>query len=254
MPLAKALGIGVPRDEWIQVPIVCFLVEHPGAGLILVDTGIHSSIERDPAENLGRLYGSLTRGMQLEAPTLDLLAHRGVDPADVSTVVMTHLHFDHAGAMSELPDATFLLDELEWDAASRPLGLLHGYTRRQLDHPLDLRTLDFDAEGVDSFASFGRSLDLFGDGSVRLVATPGHTEGHLSVVLRLREREALLCGDAAYTAQTLEYGHLPGRVEDGHLFGRSLREIQRYLELTPGTLVVPGHDLERWRALEPLYS
>ncbi len=129
-----------------------------------------------------------------------------------------------------------------------------GYVRGHIDHPFDFRLLDFDGEAVDAFASFGRALDLFGDGSVRLVATPGHTHGHLSVVLRLRSREALLCGDAAYTTDTLDHGHLPGQVVDEHLFRRSLREITRYRELTPEALVIPGHDLAAFEALEPRYD
>ena len=105
---------------------------------------------------------------------------------------------------------------------------MQGYWGRQFDHAFEWRTVDFESPDADSFATFGRSLDLFGDGSVRLVSTPGHTAGHLSVVLRLREREALLTGDAAYTRRTIEETALPYRMEDEHRFRRSLREIQLY--------------------------
>ncbi len=252
----RTFGLGVSRDEWVPIPIVSFLVEHPGAGVVLVDTGLHPSVGLDPSLNLGRLYGWLMRDALTspeESVTAQLL-DRGIEPGAVRTVVMTHLHFDHSSAMSELPEATFLVDELEWEAATAPLAGLRGYVKGHFVPELDVRLLDFDGEGVESFATFGRSFDLFGDGSVRLVSTPGHTHGHLSVVLRLREREALLCGDAVYTTRTLETSHLPGRTEDGHLFRRSLREMQRYLEQTPGTLVVPGHDMEAWERLEAAYD
>lgn len=252
----KAFGLGARRDDWVPIPFVSFLVEHPGAGPLLVDTGLHPSIGLDPALNLGRLYGWIMRDALAspeESVTAQLL-DRGLDPREIATVVMTHLHFDHTSAMTELPEAAFLVDELEWEAATAPFALLHGYVKRHFSPELDVRLLDFDAAEVDSFTTFGRSLDIFGDGSVRLVATPGHTDGHVSVVVRLRDREALLCGDAAYTMRTLERSDMPGRTADDHLFRRSLREMQRHLEQTPGTLVVPGHDLECWEALESVYE
>ena len=135
---------------------------------------------------------------------------------------------------------------------SRPAT--HGYVRRQFDHAFDFRTIDFGGDGVDSFATFGRAVDVFGDGSVRLVFTPGHTLGHMSVVLRLKGREALVAGDAIYTRKALETGHKPYRKEDEHLYERSLREIQIYTEQTPDALVIPGHDMAAWRELSPTYE
>jgi N-acyl homoserine lactone hydrolase len=191
--------------------------------------------------------------MQADQAVSAQLRERGIDAADVETVVITHLHADHASGISGFPESTFVLSELEWRAASSG-GALQGYLSRLFDHAFDYRTLDFDGPASDSFASFGRSLDLIGDGSVRLVFTPGHTKGHLSVVLRLKGREALLTGDAVYTMRTLRDSHLPARMEDEHDFRRSLREIQLYAEQTPDALIVPGHDMEAWRSLELLYE
>ena len=50
---ARALGIGVPNDQWIEFPVVAFLAEHPGFGHFLIDTGFHSSVAVDPKQNLG---------------------------------------------------------------------------------------------------------------------------------------------------------------------------------------------------------
>jgi len=241
---AKALGVRVPRDQWTEVPVVAFLIEHPGAGPVVVDTGLHPSAAVDPKGAMGRFGGLVFKDirMEQEESVPAQLRGRGIDPSRVATVVMTHLHADHAGAISEFPGATFVLSDLEWEAASDS-GPLHGYVKRQFDHAFDYRLLDFESAESDSFASFGRSFDLFGDGSVRLVFTPGHTRGHLSVVLRLADREALLCGDAAYTRSTIEETRLPYKMDDEHRFKRSLREIQLYLEQTPDALIVPGHDM-----------
>jgi N-acyl homoserine lactone hydrolase len=251
----RALGIGVPEDEYVDAPIGSFLLEHPGVGIVLVDTGLHPSVAVDPRQNLGSLAPRIFRDLSTDegrtAPAQ--LRARGVRPEEVSLVVMTHLHPDHASAVSEFPDATFVVSDREWRAATARGASLHGYVRGQFDHGVDWRTLDFD-EHADSFVSFGRAIDLLGDGSVHCVFTPGHTPGHMSVVVRLAQGEALLAGDAIYTHRTLTEGTLPARVEDAHDFRRSLREIQLYAEQTPSALIVPGHDAAAWRALEPVYG
>ena len=107
---------------------------------------------------------------------------------------------------------------------------------------------------MDSFATFGRGVDLFGDGSVRMVFTPGHTAGHCALILRLRDREALIAGDAIYSMRTLRESSLPYLMDDEHRFRRSLKEIQLYAKETPDALIVPGHDIEHWRTLAPVYD
>ncbi|MFL5896373.1 MAG: MBL fold metallo-hydrolase, partial [Thermoleophilaceae bacterium] len=103
------------------------------------------------------------------------------------------------------------------------------------------------------FASFGRTLDLFGDGSARLAYTPGHTLGHMSLVLRTKGGEFLIAADSIYTMRTLRESAMPYGPQDEHEFRRSLREVQRYAEQTPDAVIVPGHDIEAFRALAPVY-
>lgn len=250
-----AFGVRVPRSQWEDVPIVAFLVEHPGFGPFLIDTGFHPSVAVDPKQNLGRTGAAFFKDIEMkqEQAVSHQVRARGIDPHSLALVVMTHLHVDHASGISEFPEATYLLSRREWEAATEPRGAVRGYVRRQFDHAFDFRLLDFDSSAAESFAGFGRSFDVFGDGSVRLAYTPGHTLGHLSVVLRLAGREALVAGDAIYTMRTLRESLLPYRVADEHLFRRTLKEIQRYVESTPGALVVPGHDMAAWQALEAEY-
>jgi N-acyl homoserine lactone hydrolase len=253
--LAGLHALGV-RSESMDVPYVAFLVQHPGAGNVLIDTGFHPSVAVDAKQNLGRLNArAFSPRMESSDAVPAQLRSLGVEPSEVGTVIMTHLHADHASGISEFPAALFLVSQQEWDEAttvSRPAT--HGYVRRQFDHAFDYRTIDFGGDGIDSFATFGRAADVFGDGSLRLAFTPGHTLGHMSVILRLRDREALVAGDAIYTRHALETGHKPYRMEDEHLYDRSLREIQIYAEQTPEALVIPGHDMVAWRELKPVYD
>jgi glyoxylase-like metal-dependent hydrolase (beta-lactamase superfamily II) len=250
----RAFGIGVAKKDLIDVPVPAFLVDHPGAGLILVDTGFHPSVAVNPRQNLGRVVAFAFKDLQMDpAQAVSAqLRERDLSPRDIRVVIMTHLHADHASAIAEYPDATFIVSKREWEAAT-DAGQMHGYVKRQFDHGFDYRLLDFEGPDASSFSGFGRSFDLFGDGSVRTVFTPGHTLGHMSVVLRTKGVEVLVAGDAIYLGETLETSHLPYRVEDEHLFRRSLREIAQYRKETPDALIIPGHDWEAWQALEAEY-
>ena len=251
----RALGVGVAQDEWPELPVQAFLVEHPGAGPLLIDTGFHAAVAVDPRQGMGRLAGLVFKDVRMDSAQAvpSQLRERGFDPDLLSTVVLTHLHADHASGIAQFPNAKFVLSSAEWQAAAHG-GATDGYVKRQFDHAFDYRLLDFESDAAGSFASFGRSLDLFGDGSVRIVFTPGHTAGHCSVVLRLRERDVLLTGDAAYTRRTIAEGALPHRMEDEHRFRRSLREIQLYVEQNPDALVITGHDMDAWRRLDGVYE
>ena len=255
MARLHALGIRVPREQWLRMPVQAFLVEHPGAGAMLIDTGFHVSVASAPRESLGRVGTLAFKSIEMTAAQAvpAQLRALGIDPGSVGTIVMTHLHIDHASGVSDFPGATFLVSGREWEAASEQ-GQLHGYSKRQFDHAFDWRLIDFEGAEVDSYATFGRAVDLFGDGSVRLVFTPGHTHGHLSVLLRLRERDLLACGDATYTMRQFHETHPPARMEDEHRWRRSLRELQLYVREHPDTVVVPGHDMAAFEALERVYE
>jgi N-acyl homoserine lactone hydrolase len=256
LPRLRMAGIGTPRSEFVSVPVPAFLVHHPSAGPFLVDTGLHPSVAARPAENLGRIMGSLGRP-RLE-PGSDLpaqLRSRGLDAKQIELVVMTHMHFDHTSGMSEFPQATFVVTEEEWEAASTgPRPLLQGYRRAHFDYAFDYRTLSYDAESVSSYATFGRTFDLFGDGSVRLASTPGHTAGHQSVICHLADRDLVIAGDAVYTIGQLDGAPEPPRPFDRHNWRRSMHELQHFARTYPGAVIIPGHDAEHWKSLQPRYA
>jgi glyoxylase-like metal-dependent hydrolase (beta-lactamase superfamily II) len=254
-PLSRARGLGLlaPPWRWYWAPIPAFLVEHPQAGPFLVDTGLHSSVARDPRQSLGWGGRVIFRvRMTPDDAVPAQLRARGVDPAQVELVVMTHLHFDHASGITEFPRATFVLDPREWEAAHRQ-GFLHGYRTQHYGENLDWRGLSYEA-GAEPFGPFEHSLDLFGDGSVRLVSTRGHTLGHHSLVLRLADRSCLLTGDAAYARRTIDESLVPPLFEDEALYRDSLRRIQGYVREHPDAVVIPGHDPETWATLAAVYE
>ena len=214
-------------------PVCAYLAVHPEAGPLLVDCGLHPSVAHDPAQNLGR---GITRRLEARAErdqALDeQLRRRNLSPEAIPLVLMTHLHAEQVSAAALLSGATFLLDAREWRAASDDET---GYEPRLVDFPFDWRSIDYADERIDAFATFGRAVDVFGDGSVRLLSTPGHSPGHQSVLLRLADREALICGDAA----------APDAPADEHLARRTLGELRRFAELTPSARIHPPEALLR---------
>jgi N-acyl homoserine lactone hydrolase len=249
----RMLGIGSPT---VMIPIPAYVIHHPSYGAFLVDTGLHASVASRPAENLGRILGG--RGGARIEPGQDLPAQlrgRGIEAKSVRLVVMTHMHFDHTSGMSQFPDAMFVITEDEWEAAtteSRPL--LHGYRHDHFNYAFDYRAISYDTDSVSSYATFGRTFDLFGDGSVRLASTPGHSAGHQSVICRLRDRDLVIAGDAIYTLGQLAGAPEPPRPVDRHNWRRSMRELRQFAETFPQAVVLPGHDPKHWATLEKRYE
>ena len=228
--LAQLLGV---RRHWAPVP--AFLIRHPEHGDTLVDTGLDPTVAHDPVATLGPATGRLfpTRIHPVK-PQLDALG------ADVARVVLTHAHSDHISGLGQFPDATVVLDRREADATHATASWLNGYVPRVLDRARDLDLRDVDSG--EPHAGFDRTIDLFGDGSVRLVSTSGHSPGHCSVLVRTETREVLLCGDAAGSERQLHELAPMAIFADRARAIDSLERIQAWVREHPEGLAVPGHD------------
>jgi N-acyl homoserine lactone hydrolase len=243
------------RSGWNRYPIPVFLIEHPQVGYVLVDTGLHASVAVDPKQNLGPILGRLyTIEMKPEQTAAAQLRALGISSDDIKIVVMTHMHMDHTSAISDFTEATYVVGEGEWSAFSAPRSTFNGYVKKHAGVAVEFREVVYDTRVVSSYSTFGRAFDLFGDGSIRLVYTPGHSRGHQSIILRLKDREALLAGDAVYALATLEHERRGLFLDDEHTWRRSLRELQLYRRENPDALVIASHDHEVWPTLAERYE
>ena len=250
----RGLGVGSSPETWEARPVPVYLARHPRAGNILVDAGLHPSVARDPRDNLGR-FSSRHYRVEEGKDLVSQLRARRLTPHDIRFVVLTHLHEGHASGIEAFPQAKFVVSATEWEAATGgPRVRLQGYIRSHYDYAFDFLTVDFDGEPIESYGPFGRTFDLFGDGSVRLAYTPGHSAGHVSVVLRLPRRDFVVIGDAAYDWRQFNGEAEPLLIADEHNWRRSLRELQAYRRAYPYALMVPGHDAEFWEKLERRYE
>jgi glyoxylase-like metal-dependent hydrolase (beta-lactamase superfamily II) len=231
-----------PGADTIRAPFLWYLLRHPNEGAILVDTGLPA-----PGEGFGRAAGVLFRGLEPAGETFEeQLRTRGVEPRDVALVVMTHLHADHTGGMPLLTKAEFVIGRREWRAVTEQNPLKVGAVGAHLPPADRVRQIDFEADGAPHGA-FTSTVDLLGDGSVRLLSTPGHSPGHLSVLVERGGRPLLIVGDAAYTTESIRDQALPLMTDDEERYRRSLAEIKAYADAEPGAVVVPTHDPEAFR-------
>lgn len=232
--LEAGLGMFVAGAEGrIRVPVPSFLIRHP-RGVVVFDTGLHVATQEDPEARIGAIARvfriAFAPGEELSAR----LAALGVDPGEVRWLVSSHLHFDHVGGNAQLPNARWLLQRREWEAARDAEWRARSF--------VDPRDYDL---GHDRLLADGEH-DLFGDGAITCLPTFGHTPGHQS--LRLRglpgAGDLVLTADACYLRRTLEDGVLPPVADDATAMRASLARLRALRDA--GATLVFGHDPEGW--------
>lgn len=226
--------------EWSQwLPVYAWLIEHP-EGLILVDTG-----ETSRTADSGYFPGwhpYYRRGVELRVrPDQEIgpqLEKRGISPRDIRTVVMTHLHTDHAGGLHHFPDSEIIIARGEFERASGLDGRVRGYLPHRRPDWLDPTLIE---PVASPYGPFSASVPLTADGVVRIVPTPGHTPYHLSVIVEDDERLYFLAGDTSYSQGLLLEGAVDGVAPDDRAAIETLAKIRELAQLAP-TVYLPSHD------------
>lgn len=221
-------GSGVMR-----YPVPGYAVEHE-RGIVLFDTGLHDTLmtSNDELEGLARVF-------TVELASDDLvevqLAARGIEASAITHVVNSHLHFDHCGRNGPFAGASTLLQKAEWEAAH------HRGPTTYVGSPLD----EVEAGRVELIDG---AHDVFGDGTIVCVPTPGHTAGHQSLLVRQSEHpdadSALLVGDACYLREMLTGGILPPFAHDAEQQRRSYDTLARHER--EGARLMFSHDVDHW--------
>ena len=220
-----------------EVPVPFFLLRHPD-GDVVVDGGNPAAVARDPRAHWGGLADIFEVHMAEDQHCAAQLTQLGVETGSVRYIVQTHLHIDHTGALGHFPDAAVVVHERELEAArAADSPESSGYVRADYDRPeIQWRTWSGD-------------LDLFGDGTVRLIETPGHSAGHTSLLLWLEETgPVLLTADAADNRDQWEGRAHPRSLHSRDSANESMRKLRALADRT-GALVVFGHDPENWAGL-----
>ncbi|MFF0770816.1 N-acyl homoserine lactonase family protein [Nonomuraea wenchangensis] len=232
----------------IAVPVYAYLIDHPRHGLMLVDTGVNweQAHDHDGYYNHNQMVSRLLtqRDEYRLTPEQDLrvrLARLGYDAKEITTVFLTHVHDDHAGGLRHLPQATVVLDRRDWEH-----GTIYPYS-----FDLVRNNLSFPAFGSGAFGPFPAAQDHFGDGSVILVPTSGHSPGHMCVLLRVDGGNVLFTGDTLYTLPHLAIDQVRQMTIGGADTARQLeaaRRIQTLLASDADTVPLFAHDNTRYQS------
>lgn len=208
-------------DRHVRFPIPAYVIE-TAEERILVDTGLHPAAVADPAPHYGKpdAFGPCQVG-------LGQSIGEQIDLTTITKVVMTHLHFDHAGGLALLPPSVpVIVQRREWEAGHDAPAV-----KRNFYLPVDYSTIGDQVVLVDG------DHDLLGDGSIQLLLTPGHTPGHQSV--RVGER-LVIGGDVTHFASGLDDHRFPMIGDD---FAAQAASADRLRALRDaGAVVRPGHD------------
>lgn len=227
-------------------PINVYVIRHR-EGVVLFDTGQDRASVTDPAyfpSGLnGLVYSRLAKFDIGPGDTLTAgLGRLGLRPSDVHTAVLSHLHQDHIGGLADLADARVAVSRTEWAALQAPLPEARGLMRKHIDQP-GVRWDRFLPEPLDRpIGPFATGRDLFGDGSLTILPTPGHTPGSVSLLVRRPHKAPLLMvGDLTYDDDLLQHGKLPG-VGAKRLMRTSVDQVNQLRIALPGLVVLPAHD------------
>jgi glyoxylase-like metal-dependent hydrolase (beta-lactamase superfamily II) len=193
---------GLPNDLILEFPVFAFLITHP-CGSILFDTGLPAELwdDRSSMELVPGLFAARGSSDGL----LKELEKHDYSPDMIAFLFNSHNHVDHAGGNNLIPGARFISSK--------------------------------DAKIIND----NGDCDLFGDGSIYLVATPGHSSDHISMLVKGRNKQVLLTGDACFRPANLIDHEVPLIVEHRERAQRSLKRLSN-ISATNGTIVLTSHD------------
>lgn len=208
-----------------RVPVPAYLIVHE-EGLAVFDTGLGA-----PAASALNAMKGVAAEFDALADIGARLAAAGHDPAAVKWIINSHLHSDHSGGNAALPNATIVVQAAEL-AAARAGGEAYEGAVFDAGHPV---------------LCLNGEHDLYGDGTVTLLPTPGHTPGHQCARIRLEHGHVLLTGDCCYTRRTMDELILPRITMDREMHLQSIRRLRAMRD--SGDRVWFGHDPEQWEGV-----
>jgi len=220
--------------ETFQMPVPCYLIEH-SRGLVLFDTGCSPQMIDNFNEYLGEFAAAIKLKFSRDLIVDAQIRALGYKTEDVKYVVASHLHLDHAGGLYLFPKARFLVMANELAYAWWPIP----------EHRLIFKVQDLLPTRQFNWLELDGDFDLFGDGSIQMLKTPGHTPGECSLFVRLPNRKVVLTGDTTHLRAALE-GEItmPGDVDPAAAV-LSLRRLKAIRDFHEASLII-SHDPEDW--------
>lgn len=237
-------GENVGRE--IEFSSTCWLIKH-GSEWLLWDTGVPEASLNDP-----KGWSTLPKLIvyHLDKSLTDQLAEIGLKPGDIGRIAISHTHGDHIGNMALFPNSTILMQRAEYswihsaDGPNHDVNQLMALARNLLGRPKHLQLIDGDT-------------DVFGDGSVTLLSTPGHTPGHQSLLVHLKVSGfIILSGDVVHLQENFDKNIVPSLNTDKTQSIASMARVRQLIATYKATLFI-NHDkrqTDKLRLLPAFYD
>jgi len=232
---------GENQGRSIEFSSTCWLIKR-GNQWLLWDTGVPEATANDPNG-----WSTLPKLIlyHLDRTLTGQLAEIGLKLPDVTHVAISHTHGDHIGNVTLFPDAEILIQrtEYEWihggNGPNENVNQLMALARRLMGNPRNLRLIDGD-------------LDVFGDGSVTLISTPGHTPGSQSLLVRLKNSGfIILSGDVVHLEENFAKSRVPSLNTDKPASIESMERIRQIIKTYKATMFI-NHDKKQTDGLKLL--
>jgi glyoxylase-like metal-dependent hydrolase (beta-lactamase superfamily II) len=220
-----------PDEYQLWLPVSCYLIEHPN-GTVVIDAGWSEDVRIRPEEHMGYAYKFCHPHLPYGKSIKEQLVSKGLSAKNIDHVVISHLDIDHISGIHLLTGAqSFLVSEPEWNAA-KPFQKAR------------CEGIAFEPFALDPipFGPYQLGKDLFQDGLVYLVFTPGHTAGLISVVTRVKNGWLLLASDAGYSEESWNQLVLPSNTTSDQQALQSLQWISNFSKRDDCVAVIANHD------------
>lgn len=221
----------------IWLPVIAYLVEHP-KGLVLFDTAWHTDVRKRPVkhESFPLWFASKPELPPGQAISEHLRA-LGYTPDDVDHVILSHMDVDHVSGLALVREAQHIWASSEELVAAR--GRNARYCNKKLWKDIPIVPIPFQH---DDIAPYGRSWDVFGDGTIKALFMPGHSAGSVVLEIQNNGRFAFLVGDTGYAKSSWEDHRLPGPVFSQRDLLRSLAWVDEASKQESCEAVLACHD------------
>jgi N-acyl homoserine lactone hydrolase len=243
----RLLNTLVDREWTPPLPIYAYAIEHP-EGVIVVDTGETARVTEPgyfPRWHPYPRFG-VRMGVEPQQEIRPQLRQLGIEPGDVRRVVVTHLHTDHAGGLHHFPHSEILVTGAELNVAGGFAGRVRGYPNRRWPDWFAPTRLELPAA---AYGAFPNSMPLTGSGDVTIVGLPGHTPGHIGVVVDEGDRRVFIAGDSSYDQELMLRGAVDGVAPDEQAARLTIERIQAFIRERP-TVYLVAHDPDTGARLE----
>ena len=234
---------------WTEpLPINSYLISHP-EGHILFDTG-ESPRTMEPGYFpwwMIFFHLSVDLHVRRHEGIRALLAEKGLKPTDLKAVVLSHLHHDHADGVVDLEGADIYVTADEWKANESPFkATMNGAVPQQWGKNFKPKFLKPNGGEIGPWS---RSYPITSDGKIVAVDTPGHTPGHVCLIVYADETTYVLGGDVTYDQQLLDMELTDGVNADPQVAVESLRKIKEFASMEKKVVILPSHDPNAARRL-----